>query len=139
MTAFEYSVIPAPERGEKTKGAKTASERFSRTLTAELNRMAADGWEYLRAEILPSEERSGLTGRSTVYHNMLVFRRALGAINGAALEPAGQAVQPFTQPMQAVARPQAEQATSEGKEQVQPKPTSGVTAGDHIAADAPAD
>ncbi len=40
-----------------------------------LNEASADGWEYLRTDTLPSEERSGLTGRATVYQNMLVFRR----------------------------------------------------------------
>ena len=39
--------------------------------------MAREGWEYVRADVLPSEERSGLTGRTTVYHNLLVFRRPL--------------------------------------------------------------
>ncbi|WP_410216932.1 DUF4177 domain-containing protein [Paracoccus sp. (in: a-proteobacteria)] len=72
---FEYSVIAAPNRGEKARDAKTPTDRFALTLTAELNRMAVDGWEYLRADVLPSEERSGLTGRATVYHNVLVFRR----------------------------------------------------------------
>src|SRR5690606_33864208 len=46
-------------------------------LTMEINRMAQAGWEYVRAETLPCEERSGLTSRTTVYHNVLVFRRAL--------------------------------------------------------------
>ncbi|WP_322626710.1 hypothetical protein [Paracoccus beibuensis] len=73
--AYEYSVVAAPMRGEKAREAKTPTERFALTLTAELNRMAAEGWEYLRADVLPSEERSGLTGRATVYHNVLVFRR----------------------------------------------------------------
>lgn len=73
---FDYIAIAAPTRGDKGKDAKTPTERYAATLTAELNRMAADGWEYLRADVLPSEERSGLTGRSTVYHNLLVFRRA---------------------------------------------------------------
>lgn len=72
---YEYSVIPAPSRSEKDKDAKTPADRYATTLTAELNRMADDGWEYIRADVLPSEERSGLTGRSTVYHNLLVFRR----------------------------------------------------------------
>ena len=75
MSHFEYRVIPAPSRGEKAKDAKTPTDRYSVALTAELNRMAQDGWEYVRADVLPSEERSGLTGRSTVYHNLLVFRR----------------------------------------------------------------
>ncbi|TGN58663.1 DUF4177 domain-containing protein [Paracoccus liaowanqingii] len=76
---FEYSVIPAPTRTEKSREAKTPTDRFALTLTAELNRMAAEGWEYLRADVLPSEERSGLTGRATVYHNVLVFRRPQAA------------------------------------------------------------
>ncbi len=75
--SFEYSVIPAPDRGEKARGAKTGADRFSLALTAVLNEKAAEGWEYIRAETLPTEERSGLTGRAMVYHNVLVFRRAL--------------------------------------------------------------
>ncbi|MDP5306344.1 DUF4177 domain-containing protein [Paracoccus spongiarum] len=72
---FEYTAIPAPTRGEKAREARTPTDRYARALAAELNRMAADGWEYLRADVLPSEERSGLTGRNTVYHNLLIFRR----------------------------------------------------------------
>lgn len=79
MSAFEYSAIPAPIRSEKTKSAKTPVERYALTLTEEINRMAADGWEYLRAETLPSEERSGLTGRTTLFHNLLIFRRPKAA------------------------------------------------------------
>ena len=75
MSLYEYSAIPAPIRSEKAKSAKTPSERFALTLTEEINRMAAEGWEYLRAETLPSEERSGLTGRTTLFHNLLIFRR----------------------------------------------------------------
>ena len=77
MQFYEYTVIPAPARGEKVRGARTGAERFSYALLTEMNRMAANGWEYVRADVLPSEERSGLTGRSTVYHNLLVFRRTL--------------------------------------------------------------
>lgn len=73
--AFEYNVIPAPARAEKSKQAKTPADRFTLTLTDVLNDMAREGWEYLRAEVLPSDERSGLASRTTVYHNMLVFRR----------------------------------------------------------------
>ncbi|WP_347139778.1 DUF4177 domain-containing protein [Paracoccus sp. SSK6] len=79
MSQFEYSVVPAPSRGEKAKDAKTPGDRYAVALTSELNRMARDGWEYVRADVLPSEERSGLTGRSTVYHNLLVFRRTVAA------------------------------------------------------------
>lgn len=79
MSQFEYTVVPAPTRGEKTRDAKTPGSRYALALSSELNRMAREGWEYVRADVLPSEERSGLTGRSTVYHNLLVFRRSLAA------------------------------------------------------------
>lgn len=41
-----------------------------------MNDMGAQGWEYQRAETLPSIERSGLTGSTTEWRNLLVFRRA---------------------------------------------------------------
>ena len=50
---YEYTVIPAPARGEKARGARTPAERFSFALLTEMNRMAANGWEYVRAETLP--------------------------------------------------------------------------------------
>lgn len=83
MQTHEYTVVPAPSRGEKARGARTGVERFAYALTGEINRMAAAGWEYVRAETLPCEERSGLTSRTTVYHNVLVFRRALARTDAA--------------------------------------------------------
>ncbi|MFP1644046.1 DUF4177 domain-containing protein [Pontitalea aquivivens] len=79
MQQFEYRVIPAPAKGEKDRGLKTGAERFAHALTRAMNDMARDGWEYLRADTLPAEERSGLTSKTTVYHNLLVFRRAVAA------------------------------------------------------------
>lgn len=78
MAEYEYRVVPAPDRGEKVRGAKTAGERYAQAMTSLLNRMGREGWEYQRADMLPSEERSGLTRRTTVYHHMLVFRRGMG-------------------------------------------------------------
>lgn len=74
---YEYTAIPAPARGEKAKDAKTPTDRYALALTGELNRMAGEGWEYVRADVLPSEERSGLAGRATIYHNLLIFRRII--------------------------------------------------------------
>ena len=75
MMRYEYKVVPAPERGLKAKGVKTAEDRFALALETAMNDMAADGWDYVRAETLPSDERQGLSGRTTVYRNLLVFRR----------------------------------------------------------------
>lgn len=77
MTKFEYKVVPAPKRGDKVKGVKTNEGRFAHTLESLMNDLGAQGWEYQRADTLPAEERSGLTSKTTVFQNVLVFRRAL--------------------------------------------------------------
>ncbi len=79
MQGYEYRVIPAPTRGEKSRGAKTGADRFAVALSGLMNAQAREGWDYVRADTLPCEERTGFTGRTTVYHNMLVFRRAVTA------------------------------------------------------------
>lgn len=78
MQTFEYKVIPAPQRGEKDRGLKTGAEKFAHALGLAMNELAREGWEYWRAETLPAEERAGLTSKTTVYHNLLVFRRPVG-------------------------------------------------------------
>ncbi|SLN33171.1 hypothetical protein TRL7639_01473 [Falsiruegeria litorea R37] len=80
MHRYEYKVVPAPSKGTKAKGVKTPEGRFALTVEQLLNQMGADGWEFQRAELLPSDERSGLTGSVQNWRNVLVFRRAIGAI-----------------------------------------------------------
>lgn len=77
MKSYEYKVIPAPRRGEKAKGAKSGEDRFALALMRVMNELGAEGWEYLRADTLPCDERAGLTGIKTSYMNMLIFRRPL--------------------------------------------------------------
>ncbi len=79
MNRFEYKVVPAPQKGTKAKGAKTAEDRFAVSIEQVLNEMGEDGWEYQRAELLPSEERAGLTGSTVNWRNVLVFRREVAA------------------------------------------------------------
>lgn len=74
---YEYKVIPAPLRTAKVKGLKTTSERFAHLLESSLNEEAGAGWEFLRAETMPCEERKGLTGTAKSFQTMLVFRRSL--------------------------------------------------------------
>ena len=84
MERFEYKVVPAPVQGKKSKGVKGTSGRFALALETLMNELGAEGWEYVRADTLPCEERSGLTGRTTTFQNMLVFRRTVdGAQDGA--------------------------------------------------------
>ncbi|MFQ1699798.1 DUF4177 domain-containing protein [Loktanella agnita] len=74
--SYEYKVVPAPVRGLKGKGVRSTEDRFANALETAMNELAADGWEYIRADTLPCEQREGLVGKTTVFQNMLVFRRA---------------------------------------------------------------
>lgn len=75
MGMYEYRVIPAPNRGQKAKGLKTADARFAFAIEDIINKLAEDGWEYQRADMLPNTERAGFTSTETQWRNLLVFRR----------------------------------------------------------------
>ncbi len=87
MTRYEFKVIPAPRRGEKSREAKTTEDRFALALTLLMNQMGRDGWDYVRADTLPCDERAGFTGVKTTELNMLVFRRVLGGEAAPAVAP----------------------------------------------------
>lgn len=77
MEDYEYKVVPAPARTVKVKGLKTAGERFAHLLSECLNEAASEGWEYVRAESLPCEERKGLFSKARSTQVVLIFRRPL--------------------------------------------------------------
>lgn len=72
---YEYKVIPAPRKGRKARGIKGAEARFSFAIQEVMNDLGGDGWEFLRSETLPSDERQGLASSQTVFRSVLVFRR----------------------------------------------------------------
>lgn len=75
MPRYEYKVVPTPSKGLKGKGVRGAEARFSFAVQELMNGMAGYGWEYQRAETLPSIERSGLVGTTTEWRNVLIFHR----------------------------------------------------------------
>lgn len=78
MQTYEYKAVPAPNRPKRVKGVKTTAGRFAALLTETMNDQAKEGWEYLRSDSLPVEEKPGLLkSRVETYHTILVFRRAL--------------------------------------------------------------
>ena len=87
MQRFEFKVIPAPKRGEKARGVKTTEDRFALALTTLMNQLGAEGWDYVRADALPCEERVGLTGTKTTFQNVLVFRRSIAGSTNDAPQP----------------------------------------------------
>ncbi|MEM7733521.1 MAG: DUF4177 domain-containing protein [Pseudomonadota bacterium] len=106
---YEYKVVPTPAPPRKTPGVKGAEAKFAYGLEAAMNTYAADGWEYLRADILPSEERRGFRSTQTVYRTVLVFRRAIAAPISTGADDS--AAQPAPQPQP---EPQIERAPEPG-------------------------
>jgi hypothetical protein len=91
MIEYEYRVVPAPSRGKRARGVKGPDGRFANAVQGLMNELAAEGWEYLRSDTLPNEERTGLTSFQTTFRSILVFRRPLAA------ETAQPAPQPDTE------------------------------------------
>ena len=60
MAQYEYKVVPAPRRGLKGKGIKGAESRFAHAIQTLMNTQSDEGWEFLRAETLASEEPNQL-------------------------------------------------------------------------------
>jgi hypothetical protein len=112
--SYEYKVVPAPTRGLKAKGVKTAEDRFANALQTAMNEQASDGWEYLRTDTLPSEQREGLMSKTTVYQNMLVFRRSK--------EPVRPAIRPPEPPIAAIPPKSGEERVTETKKLIAPQP-----------------
>ena len=79
MESYEYLVVPAPLKGAKGKGLKSPADRYAHQMTLLLNDLAAEGWEYWRADTLASEERKGLMRTTRISHELLIFRRLSAA------------------------------------------------------------
>ncbi|MEC9431416.1 MAG: DUF4177 domain-containing protein [Pseudomonadota bacterium] len=96
MILYDYKTVAAPRRAGKFRGVAKGPDAFARTLEEAIAAEAAAGWEYLRAENLPCEERPGfLARRATVFHSVLIFRRpkpgqeAPTYVGGAGYAPGG--------------------------------------------------
>ena len=116
---YEYKVVPAPAKPRKAPKIKGAEAKFAHGLEATMNDYAADGWEYLRADILPSEERRGLRSSQTVYRTVLVFRRPLGQVQEHAQPvavPERQAAAPAPEPQVAEPTSDTEPSYDEARE-----------------------
>ncbi len=82
MKTYEYKVVPAPRKGKRGKGVHGAEGKFANALMVLMNEHGAEGWEYLRTDTLPVESRAGLTGKTTIFQNMLIFRKLTGDSEG---------------------------------------------------------
>lgn len=77
MPRYEFKAVAAPRKGKGGKGIKGREAKFANALEETMNELGAEGWDYVRTDMLPCEERSGLLGHTTTDVHMMIFRRAL--------------------------------------------------------------
>ena len=76
MKGIEYKVVPAPRKAKPRKGARGKPEALARAMEELIKKEAGAGWEYLRADLIPCEERRSFFSRPIEMHRaMLVFRK----------------------------------------------------------------
>lgn len=91
MSSYEFKVVPAPIRPRKLTGLARGQDRFCATLTDVMTDLGLEGWEFVRAETLPFENRRLWFWRTRAPRSCLVFRRAIPAL---ADTDADQAIRP---------------------------------------------
>lgn len=76
--SFEYKCIGAPERPKRQRGVRGRSERVALAMQEIIAVEAVDGWEYMRTDLVPVEEKASLFSRTREVHRaVLIFRREL--------------------------------------------------------------
>lgn len=76
---YEYKCVGAPEEPKRQRGVRGWSDRAALAMQECISAEAVDGWEYLRMDTLPVEEKDGFFSRARrVQRAVLVFRRRLG-------------------------------------------------------------
>lgn len=72
---FEYKCVGAPERPKRLRGS-SRSDRVAMAMQEIIDAEAVDGWEYMRTDLVPVEEKPGFFSRTQEVHRaVLIFRR----------------------------------------------------------------
>ncbi|TVQ57042.1 MAG: hypothetical protein EA355_05375 [Rhodobacteraceae bacterium] len=76
MTVYSYKCVAAPRKARKGKGFKSAADAFVAAFETAIAEQAAQGWEYLRTDLVPMEAKHGFFSQTTETHQgVMVFRR----------------------------------------------------------------
>ena len=75
---YTYKCVAAPRRVKKSRVHRTPAEALVAAMEAAIAAEAAQGWEYLRTDLVPMEVKSGFMSSPTETHQgVLVFRRTV--------------------------------------------------------------
>ncbi|HET7408829.1 MAG TPA: hypothetical protein VFJ13_01385 [Paracoccaceae bacterium] len=75
---YEYKCVGAPERPKRQRGVRGRSERVALAMQEIIAAEVVDGWEYMRTDLVPVEEKNGFFSRTHEVHRaVLIFRREM--------------------------------------------------------------
>jgi hypothetical protein len=91
---FEYKCVGAPERPKRLRGSWSRSDRVALAMQEIIDAEAVDGWEYLRTDLVPVEEKASFFSRTQEVHRaVLIFRRdAVGELRARPMLAAADAL-----------------------------------------------
>ncbi len=73
---YRYKCVPAPKRAKRTREHRTDADALVAAMEAAIAVEAAQGWEYLRTDVVPMQTRNGLfAATSETHQGVMVFRR----------------------------------------------------------------
>jgi len=76
-TIWRYRCVAAPRKARRSRAHKTCEDALLGAIEAVLAEQAAEGWEYLRTDLVPMEAKKGMLSATVETHlGVMVFRRA---------------------------------------------------------------
>lgn len=105
MTEWIYACAPAPRRPKRQRGHKTNCDALAAAMEAAIAERAAQGWEYVRTDLVPMESRASLFGGLVETHQGVMVFRKQAAAAPAARQHAAAASAPISAPVPAAPGP----------------------------------
>ena len=119
MAGYQYKTVAAPRRLKKVKGVKGKDALLAHAVEELIAVEAAQGWEYLRADSFPVEDKGGMFSKPVVTERaVMIFRKAIAAQQPVARPQAAPAPQPIAQ--QPAPQPAAHQAPPAQPQRAEP-------------------
>ena len=127
MTTYQYKTVAAPRKLKRVKGVKGADALAAHHVEEAIAVEAADGWEYVRTDRFPIEEKNGMFSRPQVSERaVMIFRKEIVqqvAMAAQPVQPASQPVQPAPQPAPPPQQPAPAPQAAQPQPQPMPQPT----------------
>jgi hypothetical protein len=85
MAQWRYKCVAAPRKARRSRTHRDPADALLAAIDAAIAVEAAQGWEYLRTDLVPMEAKAGLFSAATETHlGVMVFRKPADGGDGEA-------------------------------------------------------